>query len=65
MTIGAYDAAFKSWPSASTVKMRSRPAIVPVGRLTFDDCTAVTTSSMPMPCADSFRGSTSMRTAYF
>ena len=38
---------------------------MPVGRLTFALEIAVATSSMPIPCAASWRGSTSILTAYF
>ena len=65
MINGAYEDARMSCPSASTVNIFCWPYSVPVGRLTFAPWMAVTTSSMPNPCAESFRGSTSMRTAYF
>ena len=63
MIIGAYACAFISWPLVCTTNVLS-PYIVPVGRLTFAFEMADATSSIPMPCAASFFGSTSTRTAY-
>ncbi len=65
MIIGPYSAAFISCPFASSVTVLLRPNIVPVGRLTFALVIAVATWSRPIEWADSLRGSTSMRTAYF
>ena len=60
-----YSAALNSWPFESIVKIRVRLSSWPDGRLTFCACTALCTSSMPMPRAASCDGSSWIRTAYF
>src|SRR6185436_18767907 len=64
MIIGPYFSARSSWPLARTVKVCSAPYIVPVGSDTLEFWIALATSSTPIACADSLRGSRSTRTAY-
>ena len=64
-TSGRNAAAFISWPLACMLKAWCGPYSVPVGMLTFQSCSAWSTSLMPICRAASLSGSTCTRTAYF
>ena len=64
-TSGRYPEAWRICPLVSSVKARSGPQRVPVGRLTLAARTAATTSSIPICRSASTSGSSWTRTAYF